>query len=558
MRGLRVLAAFILLFHVFPANAAEPVHAIAMHGEPKYAPDFRHLGYVNAGAPQGGTLTQCAIGTFDTLNPNNIKGKPAEGLHLIHDQLMQRVWDEPFSLYGLVAEKVIVPEDRSSITFILNPKARFNDGQAITAEDVAFSFETLKRDGKPNTRVIYGLVDAVDIIDERTIRFTFGEGADRETPMIMALMPVLAKHYWQGREFDSTTLDSPVGSGPYTIAAVEAGRKIVYEKAEDYWAKDLPVNRGHYNFDRMVYDYYRDEQVAIEAFKAGECDIRREFDPARWETDYAGRDGYIPESLPHSRPEWTRGFIFNMRRPPMDDIRVREALALALDFDWMNRALFHGKAKRIRSTFPNSILAAEHETPDTDMRTRLKRAAALLNEAGWVVENGRRVKDGRPLTLTLLLNNPSEEKIALSYAGNLRRLGITLNIRTLDTAQFVGALNAYDYDMVSWRWINTLSPGTEQMIYWGCAAAKTQGSRNYAGICTPEIDRAAQAMATAGTYDELIQYAHALDRLLMAQHVFVPLYYIGLDHVARWPWIKHPDTQPLYGMVLETWWRDGQ
>lgn len=554
----RALFAFILFTMTLPAFAAEPVSAIAMHGTPKYAGGFTHLSYANPDAPQGGTLTQCATGTFDTLNGNNIKGKPAQGLHLINDQLMQRVWGEPFSLYGLVAEKVIVPEDRSSITFILNPKARFHDGTPITTDDVAFSYETLKTYGKPNTRVVYGLVETVDTIDKQTIRFNFSDDADRETPMILALMPVLPKHYWADKEFDSTTLNTPLGSGPYKISAIDPGKKITFEKVDDYWANDLPVNRGHYNFDRMVFDYYRDEQVAIEAFKAKECDIRREFNPARWETDYTNDQGYIPESLSHSRPEWARGFIFNLRRPPMDDIRVREALSLALDFDWMNRTLFHGKAKPITSTFPNSVLAATNEQDVSDLRTRLRQADTLLKDAGWNVANGKRVKNNQPLELTLILNNPDEEKIALAYTNTLRRLGVTLKIRTLDTAQFFGALNAYDYDMVSYRWINSLSPGTEQMVYWGCEAAKTEGSRNYAGICDQDIDNAATATAQAVTYDDLIEKAHTLDRLLMAQHLFVPLYYIGQDYVARWPQIRHPETQSLYGMVLETWWHQTQ
>lgn len=537
------------------AKANEPVHAIAMHGAPKYAADFQYLNYVNPDAPQGGTLTQCAIGTFDTLNAHNIKGRAAEGLHLVYDQLMQRVWDEPFGLYGLVAERVVMPDDRSSITFILNPAARFHDGVQITTKDVLFSFETLKSFGKPNTRVVYGFVKNVDVIDDRQIRFDFDDQADRETPLILSLMPVLPAHYWQGKNFDSTTLTPPLGSGPYTITSVDAGRKVTFSKVQDYWAKDLPVNRGHYHFDRMVYDYYRDEQVAIEAFKAKRCDIRREGNPARWETDYNTNQGYIAEALKHGRPEWVRGFIFNTRRAPLDDVNVRQALTLALDFDWVNRTLFHGKAKQINSTFPNSILAADNTLNTDDIRTKLRRADMLLKDAGWTVTNGKRMKDGQSLTLTLILNNPDEEKIALAYANNLRRLGVDLKIRTLDTAQFFGALNAYDYDMVSWRWINSLSPGSEQMIYWGCNAAKTEGSRNYSGICNAEIDKAASAMATAQTYDELTRMAHELDRLLMAQNLFVPLYYLGQDYVARWPHIGRPETQSLYGMVLETWWR---
>jgi len=554
------LALIVVLFAptaTLMANEAE--HAITMHGEPKHSANFQYFDYVNINAPQGGTLTQCAIGTFDTLNGYNTKGRAVEGLHLVYDQLMKRAWGEPFSMYGLIAERVVMPDDRSSITFILNPAARFHDGVKITTKDVLFSFETLKKFGKPNTRVVYSLVKHIDIIDDLQIRFEFGDQADRETPLILSLMPIQPAHYWKSRNFDSTTLDEPLGSGPYKIAAIEAGKKIIYSKVNDYWAKDLPVNRGHYNFDNMVYDYYRNEQIAIEAFKTGRCDIRREGNPARWETDYRNDQGYIPESLSHGRPEWVRGFIFNTRRTPMDDINIRKALSLALDFDWINRTLFHGHAKPVTSTFPNSHLAADNRVKETDydIRMRLRQADALLKDAGWLVERGKRMKDGYPLTLTLILNNPDEEKIALAYASNLRRLGIELKIRTLDTAQFFGTLNAYDYDMVSWRWINSLSPGSEQMVYWGCDAAKAEGSRNYSGICDAAIDQAASTMTTAKTYNELTHMAHKLDILLMEQNLFVPLYYIGKDYVARWPYIGYPETQSLYGMVLETWWRQG-
>lgn len=529
--------------------AQTPTHAITMHGTPQNKDGFSYLPYANPDAIKGGVLTQCALGSFDTLNDNTMKGKPAQGLHLLNDPLMRRVWSEPFGLYGVIAREVILPEDRSSITFLLNPEARFHDGTSITAEDVKFSFQTLKDKGKPNTRNVYALVDTVTIEDKHRIRFDFGEGHNRETAMIVAMMPIYSKAYWQDREFDATTLEIPLGNGPYRIQSIDEGRKITYEKVVDYWARNNPIHIGHFNFDRMVFDYYRDENVALEAFKAGECDLRREANPAKWQVNYNEGEGYIMEALSHSRPEPTRGFIFNTRRAPLNDVNVRKALTLAFDFDWMNRTLFHGKAKQVNSTFSNSPLAHE-TTPNTqDKRAALREAADLLTESGWPVEDGKRFE------LTLILNNPAEEKIALGYKRDLKRLGIDLNVRTLDTTQFYGALNDYDYDMVSWRWINTLSPGTEQAVYWGCEAAEIEGSRNYAGLCSEDIDSLIATLADTTDYDTLQAVTKQLDRTIMAMYPFIPLYYTGVDYVAYWPYLDHPETQSLYGTVLETWWR---
>lgn len=555
---LRFTCLFLLVW-LAPFNALA-AHAIAMHGQPKYPATATHLDYANPDAPKGGTLTQSALGTFDTLNPFNIKGKAAAGLEYVYDRLAARVWDEPFSLYGLIAQDIVVPEDRSSITFTLNPAAKFHDGVAITASDVRFSYETLKKYGRPNMRRVYGLVDKVTVIDERTIRFDLGKGHDRETVMILAMMPVLPQHWWKDRNFDATTLDVPPGSGPYKITAIEPGRRIVYERVKDDWAAGNITRTGHNNFDRLVFDYYRDDGVAMEAFRAHAYDIRREFDPARWHVGYNDfPKSVLREALPHGRPEWVRGLIFNMHRSPFDDIKVREALSLVFDFDWMNKSLFYGQAKPIESTFPNTPLAAPQTPADQkpDRRMALREADALLKLAGWIVKDGRRVSvaDGTPLTFTILLSTPQDEKIALGYARALVRLGITAKVRTVDAAQFTGNLAAYDYDMVLHYWINSLSPGTEQMIYWGCDAAKTQGSKNYAGLCDPGVDDAASAIAHAQTRDDLVAAARALDRQVMDLHPFIPLYYLGKDYFARWQGIERPAATPLYGAVIETWWK---
>ncbi len=561
-----------------------------MHGDPKYTPGFTHFDYANPDAPKGGTLRQAAIGSFDSLNPFAIKGKAAQGLSYIHDRLMARVWDEPFTMYPLIAEKVDVPADRSAITFFLDKRAIFQDGTPITADDIVFSFETLREHGRPNMRRVYKLVKSVEKIDDHAVHFTLGDGYDRETIMILALMPVLSKTWWQGKAFDSASLEIPVASGPYKISAIDPGRKITYERIKNYWAADLPVNKGHYNFDKIVFDYYRDDTIAFEAFKAGQLDLRREWDANKWAKGYdipAIRSGEaIKEALPHGRPERVNSLIYNLRRPPFDDIRVREALGLTLDFKWMNDNLFYGLYKQVNSYYPNSQLAAtgtpddaqlqilepfratlspdifgpasqppQSGTPDS-MRANLRKADELLKEAGWIVKDGKRINaaTGKPFTFEVLLGSPDDEKLALAFTRGLKRLGIDATVRVLDAAAFLGRLNDYDYDMVLYYWLSTLSPGTEQILYWGCEAAKQPARWNYAGICNPAIDALSQKIATATSRDDLVSTVRALDRVLLHGQYMIPLYYPGADFVAWRKSIYHPETTPLYGMVVETWW----
>lgn len=582
--------AFSLTFVPANANTAES-YGLAMHGTPKYGPDDTHLDYVDPAAPKGGTLRQSAIGTFDTLNPFALKGTAAQGLNLVYDRLMARVWDEPFSLYPLIARSVDIPDDRSGATFHIDPRARFHDGSPILADDVIFSFETLKEKGRPNMRRIYKLVSTVEKIDDQTVRFSFGSGYDRETVMIIAMMPVLSKSWWEGRDFDSTLLTAPLLNGPYKIASVEPGRRIIFERVSDYWAKDLLANAGHFNFDRIIYDYFRDETVAFEAFKSGNLDIRREFDAGKWASAYhfpAITKGEVKtESFAHGRPERTRGLIFNTRRAPFDDRLVREALQYVLDFDWINKNLFFGRYKRITSYYPNALLAASgapdekelallepwrsrlppevfdpawtppQSTPDDGNRENLRKADELLKQAGWIIKDGKRVyKDdpSRAFSFQIIAGAPEDEKIALSFIRNLRRLGIDAQVRTLDSAAFLGRLNDYDYDMVMYYWLNSLSPGSEQILYWGCEAAQQKGRWNYAGICDPAIDDLSKKIADAQTYDDLTASARALDRVLMAGHYMIPLYYAGEDYIAYRNTIAHPEKTPLYGVVLETWW----
>ena len=569
MIRLFTLCALGALFLINPAFA-DTSFGIAMVGTPKYNAESTHLDYANPDAPKGGVLKQAAIGGFDTLNPYSIKGRAAQGLALTTDRLMARVWGEPFTMYPLIAERIDVPEDRSSVTFHLNPKAKFHDGSAITSEDVLFSYETLKAEGRPNMRRIYKLATP-KLIDERTIRFDFSEGYDRETVMIFSLMPVISKAYWTGKTFDKTTLKAPLGSGPYKIINAEPGKRIVYERVEDYWGKDLLVNKGHHNFDQIIYDYYRDDTVAFESFKTGDLNLRREWDAGNWNNSYdfpaLSKGEVIQEELAHGRAEKVRAFIFNSRRPPFDDIHVRRALNTLFDFDWMNKNFFHGKYKRIGNPYlgtgtyyPNTDLGYEHDLSNvkitTDRRTLLRQANKTLNDAGWIIKDGKRVneKTNTPMSFEILLDDPGNEKIALAYTRNLKKMGIDANVRVLDSAAYRGRMNDYDFDMTLYYWHSTLSPGTEQYLYWSCEAAEQPSRWNYAGVCDPEIDALAKSIPTAKTREELRDKTRALDLKLQNGVYMVPLYYNSNDYVAYWSSLKRPENIPLYGMVVETWW----
>ena len=567
-----------------------PQHAIAMHGAPKYASTFEHLSYVNPNAPKGGVLKESVTGSFDNLNHNIILGTPAKGLSLTVDSLMQRVWDEPFTLYGLVAETIEMPEDRDWIIFNINPKARFHNGRPMTADDVIFSFKAYREHGHPVRRRVYGFVKKVEKLSERRVKFTFGPQADRETPLILAIMPVLSKQYWQEHDITKTTLIPPLGSGPYRISQVEPGRSITYERVKDYWGRNLPVNRGMYNFDTIRYQYYRDEDVALQAFKSGNLNFRREFDISTWNRAYASarkeKGDYLLKEYPHKRPEKVKAFIFNTRKTMFSDRRVRKALSLAFHFGQINQLFFNGRFYRTESYFPNSELAhkgvlegrekeilqpyksnlppevfgpafsyPDTKTP-TQRRKTLRQAHQLLEDAGYIIKNGQRVntKTGAPFEFEILLNSSSDEKIALFYKETLQRLGITAHVRNVEAAQFTGRLDQFEYDMVLYQWVNSLSPGNEQMNYWGQAAADIQGSRNYAGVKNPVVDTLAKEIGVSKTRGELTAYTHALDRILMQEYYSIPLYYLGTDLIAHTPALHSPKNIPAYGTVIESWW----
>ena len=590
--GARCLVVAVLLaVPLADGKAGAQSHGIAMHGEPKYRLDFRHLDYVDPHAPKGGELRRAVTGTFDSLNPFLVKGVAARGLHLVFESLLKRTQDEPFSLYGLIAEAVAVPDDRSSITFTLRPEARFHDGEPITVDDVVFSWEILKKHGRPNHRLYYRQVRRVERPDARSVRFVFEfPSPDRELPLIMGLMPILSKSYYTAVTFEETTLDPPLGSGPYRVESVEAGRRIVYRRDPDYWGRDLPINRGQHNFDRIRFDYYRDGNVMMEAFRAGEYDLRREYSATRWAAAYdfsAVADGRVRlESLRHGRPSGMLAFVFNTRRKIFGDRAVRYALAHAFDFAWVNKVLLHGANVRTRSIFDNSDLASrgvpdgrEREllesfrqhlpaelfektfrppAADGGLRANLRAARRLLKTAGWTVREGslRRAADGLPMAFEILLAHPENEKIALAFARNLRRLGAEVKIRTVDAAQYQYRLNVYDFDMIVYRWRVSLSPGNEQAYYWGSAAAAQEGTRNYPGVRHFAVDELVDLTTKARRRDRFVEIVRAMDRVLLWGHYFVPMYHRNEDWIAYWNKFGRPATVPLYGVVLDAWWED--
>ena len=568
-------------------------HGIAMHGDLKYGPDFKSFGYVNPDAPKGGRLKQAAVGTFDSFNPFIVRGNPAAGIGQIYDTLMTASADEPFSEYGLLVEKVEMPQDRSGVSFTLRPEARWHDGKPVTPEDVIFSFETLRTKGQPFYRAYYGNVDKVEKTGERTVKFTFKPGENRELPLILGQLVVLPKHWWASRDFDKTSLEAPLGSGPYKVKSFEPGRRIVYERVKDYWGAKLPVNAGRNNFDEIEIDFYRDDTVELEAFKAGEYDFRLENSAKAWATAYdvpAIKTGLMrKEDIANKRPVGMQAWAFNSRRPLFKDPRVRQALGYAFDFEWSNQNLFYGQYKRTRSFFDNSELAATglpspaelavlephrgkipaevfttaYEPPSTDgkgdMRPNLKKAAELLTQAGWKIDPKSRklVNDkGEEMRFTLLLVSPAFERIALPFVKNLERLGVTAEVRTVDSAQYRRLLDEFDFDVIVGNWPQSSSPGNEQRSFWGSAYADKQGSQNYLGIADPAVDALIEAVIAAPDRQALVDRTRALDRVLQWGQWVIPQWHLGSDRVAYWDKFGRPTVVPDQGVQIDTWWID--
>jgi peptide/nickel transport system substrate-binding protein len=573
---------------------AEPRPAIAMHGEPAMAPGFAAFPYVNPNAPKGGALVQGALGTFDSLNPMIVRGVSAISLRgYVIESLLTRGYDEPFTLYGLLAQSVETDAARSYVTFTIDPRARFSDGQPVTAQDVIFSWRLLRDKGRPNFRTYYVKVAKAEAIGERTVRFDLAGSDDRELPLILGLMPVLPKHAIDQERFEETTLKPMIGSGPYLISRIDAGRSVTLRRNPAYWGRDLAVNKGLWNFDTLRFDYYRDANAQLEAFKKGLFDVRVETDPARWEKDYdfpAARDHrVVKDALPTGLPQGMLGLVFNTRRPIFADVRVREAISLLFDFEWINKNFYYGRYRRSASFFAGSELSAYQRPADARERAliapfpgsvrpdvldgtwslpvsngmgrdraMLRQALALLASAGYelVGTELRARESGRPFEFEILVTNGDQERLALAFTQTLRLAGITARIRVVDAVQYDQRRITFDFDMIQYRWEESLSPGNEQAFYWGAAAADQPGTRNYMGVRSPAIDAMIATMLKATEREDFVAAVRALDRMLISGNYVVPLFYLPEQWIARWSYIRRPDVTSLSGYVPEAWWRE--
>ncbi len=571
---------------------AAGTYGVSLFGELKYGPDFKNFDYVNPTAPKGGTMKFSAIGTYDTFNPFVVKGVSAAGIGGIFDTLTTASEDEPGSEYGLAAESIDLAPDKLSVLYTLRKEARFHDGSPMTADDLVWTFDTLRTKGNPRYRSYYGDVTKVEKEGERGVRFTFKSADNRELPQIIGQMPVLSKAYWSGRDFTKTTLEPPLGSGAYKIETFDPGRSVTYRRVADYWGDQLPVNKGRHNVDVLRYDYYRDGTIALEAFKAGQYDIRIENSSILWATGYDGpalRAGLIKkEEIPNELPSGMQGFGYNLRRPLFQDPRVRQALAYGFDFEWSNKNLFYGAYTRTRSYFDNSELAAkgvpqgaelqilekyrgtipeevftkECDPPKYDgsgnIRDGLREGLKLLQAAGWVFKNEKLVneKTGQPFEFEILLDNPQFERIVLPFAKNLERMGITARVRTVDNAQYEKRMETFDYDMTIVAFGQSLSPGNEQREYWGSKAADEEGSRNLLGIKNPVLDELIEELIKAPDRASLVAHTRTLDRVLQYGYYVVPNYHIAAFRVAYWDKFRRPQVSPKYGVGIDTWWVD--
>lgn len=600
-RALSLLLISLALSSTASATITES-HGYAQFGTLKYPARFTHFDWVNPQAPKGGTLRVMAFGTFDTVNPYTFKGtSPVTtanflqyGINELNEPLMVGTGqyspsgDEPASSYGLIAQSVEYSEDRSWVVFNLRPEALFHDGAPITAYDVAFSYRLLLKEGHPLYRTALQEVLRVDILNKQRIRFVFKRSGNPLLILRLGELPVLPQHYWKDRDFKATTFEPPLGSGPYRITSVTPGRQLIFERVKDYWGKDLPVNRGKYNFDRMEVEFYRDSDVAFEAFKAGEFDVYIEHQAKNWLNGYnfpaVRRGEVIKAQIPHQIPTQTQGLFMNTRRATFADVKAREALGLMFDFEWTNRALFSDAYKRATSYYPNSEFTASglpvgHEwlmlkpykdqlptrlftepftLPQTDgrgiPRETMRKALALLADAGWKL-NGQRLQNaqGQPLRFELLLVNPSLERLYQPYIENLNSIGIDARLRTVDRAQYKQRLDQFDFDMISMTLGQTLSPGLEQWQYFHSSQVNVKGSKNYAGIANPVVDHLLEQLLAARTRDEQVAAGKALDRVLLWQHYSIPNWYLNYHRLAYRNRLAFVTTPP-YTLGLSAWW----
>jgi peptide/nickel transport system substrate-binding protein len=575
-----------------PADATE-TYAIAMHGAPALPADFANMPYVDPAAPKGGRLVWGLLGSFDSLNPFIVRGDAVQQIRTyVVESLLTRGNDEPFTLYGLLARSVETDDARTFVTFHLDPRARFSDGQPVRAEDVLFSWSLLRDHGRPNHRQFYSKVAKAEVLDPLTVRFDFGGGGDRELPLILGLMPILPQHAIQVDTFENTTMTAPIGSGPYRVTAVSPGASVTLARNPDYWGRDLPVNRGLWNFDEVRLDFYREANGQFEAFKRGLYDFRVETEPLRWHDGYdfaAAKNGdVVRDTVTTALPQPSQFLVFNTRRPIFADIRVRRALTLLFDFEWINRNYFFGLYRRSGGYFagselsayarpadaqelellkpfatriPRDILDGSYRLPVTDGsgrdRTMLRSALGLLSEAGYELDGTllRQRSTRAPFAFEILVNTRDQERIALAYAESLKRAGITATVRSVDAVQFDQRRLGYEFDMIQNRWDQSLSPGNEQAFYWGSEAADAPGTRNYMGAKDPAIDAMIAALLRARERPAFVSAVRALDRALMAGFYAIPVLNAADEWIARWNRIERPKATALMGSLPESWWQ---
>lgn len=588
------LACLSVALLALPAQAA---HGIALFGTLKYPAGFRHFNYVNPKAPKGGVLKLSYSGPFDSVNPYIIKGVAAPGVsQYLFQSLMTASYDEPQSYYGLIARDVVVAPDRSYADFTLNKKARWHDGKPITAEDVIWTLNTLKEKGHPVYRVMYQPISSAEEISPGVVRFHFEDKEHRELPIIAASMPVLPKHYYDKVAFDKTSLAAPLGSGPYKISAIDAGRSITFTRVKDFWAANLPTEIGLNNFDTIKIDVYRDDVVALEGIKSGQFDYYEEYIARNWATAYhtpAVADGRIVKTkINHKIPRGMQAFMFNMREEKFSDPRVREALGLTLDFQWMNSTLFYNAYERNFSYFQNNdpfmatgkpegaelallepyrdqlpawMFERQYANPTTDGsgydRANLIRAQALLNEAGWVMKNGKRTnaKTGEVMTIEFLMTQRTFERVVSIMRVNMKKLGIDSTFRYVDASQYQRRLDKRSFDIVSIWWNQGLNfPGSEQLTFWHSSEADKEGSQNVGGVKNPIVDDLVMRILRAQTMDQLSPAAKALDRVLLSQYYVIPHWYMSAWRVVYWNKFGRPKITPEYNIGLDSWWYEPQ
>jgi len=565
-------------------------HAIAMHGEPKYPDSFQYVDYANPDAPKGGKIILSSTGSYDSFNPFILKGTAAAGIGNLYETLTTGSSDEAFTEYGLIAKTIEWPDDRSWVAFTIREEAVWHDGKKISPEDVIWTFNTLMEKGHPFYKYYYG--DVVEVIQENDnkVRFNFKGNTNLELPLIVGQLPVLPKHYWTNKNFEETSMDIPIGSGPYKIKNFDAGRTITYELDSDYWGKNIPIKKGTENFGVIQYEYYKDRSIEREAFKSGDIDLFSENTSKDWATSYdtpAVQNGLIKKELiEHQNPQGMQGFAFNTRKEIFEDKRVREALSYAFDFEWTNKNLFYNAYKRTNSFFENSELASsgvpsggeldllndyrellpqklfqeEYNPPKTDgsgfMRKELQEATKLLQDAGWELQEGKLInkKSGSKFEFELLLVSPAFERIVLPFKDNLAKLGIDVSVRTIDSAQYQNRLDGFDFDMIVSTFSQSLSPGNEQRNFWGSDAAKTNGSRNIIGISNEVIDSLIEKVISAKDREDLIVTTRALDRVLLWNHYVIPQWHISAYRTLYWDIFDKPSVRPKYSLGTNTWW----